>query len=598
MKFACTSNNTLITNLEGALFHPIPIDDSLWIPNNIHQLPYFFFQNIKNMNFKEIAFEVARELIANDIPADILKNIIDECFNFDIPLHSLSDDLHILELFHGPTLTFKDIGARFMSRIIRHFLPENKQIHIIVSTSGDTGSAVADAFFNMPNVIVHILYPRKLISSIQEIQMTNYGKNIIAYEVNGNFDDCQKLVKDTLADKQLCKLLTFFPANSINIARLIPQTFYYFWMYAQLKRRDSQLKNIYVSVPSGNLGNLTGGILAFKMGLPIKYFIAATNSNRAFGEYLYSNHISQKKAIPTISNAMDISIPNNLKRLKVIFNDNVDMQTKIASLAITDNETKKTIEEVYDMYGYTLDPHTSVGYSAFLKYISNNNIKHYTGVILATAHPAKFPEIMNKLNVKYDIPKQLKDIKDTGIKYNIKNNYNMWRNILIKSEGFNNITFIGMPGSGKSYIGKLLAKNINWNFIDIDKLIENTFNKKLHKIISDEGIDKFKQIEETFVLSQKGINNVFSPGGSVVYSSKAMNYLRNISLVIFLDVPFSIINYRIKNVNKRGVVLSKNQSLYDIYNERFPLYEKYSHMIINCNKYDETEIVEEIKKYI
>ena len=433
MSFVCTENE-LLTDLKGALYNPIPIDDRLWLPNNIEKMSKLFFDNIESMEFPEIAYKVAKNLIKNDIPDTILKNIINECFNFEIPLHNLENNLHIFELFHGPTLTFKDIGARFMSRIIQYFLKDNEIIHIIVATSGDTGSAVADAFFNIPNIMVHILYPKNLISEIQENQMTGYGNNVLAYEVDGNFDDCQSLIKKTLKDKSLCNKLNFFPANSINIARLIPQSLYYFWIYAQLKRIN-RIENIYITVPSGNLGNITGGILAYKMGLPVKKFIAAINNNKAFYEYLYDNNIKQKKAIPSVSNAMDISIPNNLIRLKSIFENNIEMQKVIDSISISDNETINTIKHVLEKYNYILDPHTAVGYAAYHKilkkniHLMDNNIN---GVIISTAHPAKFPEIMKSLNIKYKLPKQIENLNYNGHKISICNNFDEWKNILQK----------------------------------------------------------------------------------------------------------------------------------------------------------------------
>tara|TARA_B100000925_G_scaffold291885_1_gene282167 strand:- start:3623 stop:5416 length:1794 start_codon:yes stop_codon:yes gene_type:complete len=597
MKFSCTNNSTLITNLEGALFHPIPYENELWLPNKIHCLPMDFFQKIDTMSFNEIAYTVAKELIGSEIPENKLREIIDSSFNFDIPLHTLSENLHILELFHGPTFTFKDFGARFMSKIIKYFIGD-KDIDILVSTSGDTGSAVADAFYEIPNVKVHILYPKNRISSVQELQITNYGKNIIAYEVDGNFDDCQKMVKDTLADTTLKKLMTFFPANSISIARLIPQSFYYFWIYAQLKKQKCKINPIYISVPSGNLGNITGGIIAFKMGLPVKLFIAATNDNKAFGEYLYSNHISQKKAKHTISNAMDIGIPNNLIRLKSIFNDNKDMQTKIASFSISDIETKKTINNVYKKYKYTLDPHTAVGYSALERYISENSIENFTGIILATAHPAKFPEVMTRLNAPYIIPKKIYKMKDSGIKYCIKKDYKTWKNILIKSKNFKNVTLIGMPASGKSYIASVLSKKNRWNVLDIDRLIEDRYGKRLHKIIEEQGIEEFSKIEEYTAMSMTGINTIFSPGGSIINSKNAIEYLKSISLVIYLYTPFETINQRIKNPKKRGILIKDGETMRDLYNERVPLYEKYAHIIIDCSVNNESDICDIIMKYI
>ena len=599
MKFVCTNNTELKTNLKGALFNPIPIKDGLWIPNKIDKLPKTFFENIHNMSFKEIAYIIANQLIGEEIPSENLKNIVDVCFNFKIPLYKLSENLHILELFHGPTMTFKDIGARFMSEVIKYFIKDDK-IDIIVSTSGDTGSAVADAFYNIPNIKVHILYPKNKISKIQEFQITNYGKNIIPYEVEGNFDNCQQIIKDTLADKEVSKIMKLFPANSINIARLIPQSFYYFWLYSQLKKQNMNIKDLYVAIPSGNLGNLTGGIIAYKMGLPIEMFIGATNDNKAFSEYLYNNQINIQKVFHTISNAMDIGIPNNLIRLRSIFGDNINMQKKISSFSITESETKNTIEEVYKKFNYTLDPHTAVGYKALEKYLLKNNIKSYTGVVLSTAHPSKFPEVMEKLDVSVSIPSRISNLKKNGIKYNISLNYDIWKTMLIKSKNFKNVSLIGMPGTGKSYISKSLSIKNGWKLIEIDNIIENKYGQELSIIIKKYGNKYFKNIEEKITIQQtgKGNNNIFSTGGSIIYSDNAMKHLQDISLIIYLNTSVNTIIQRIGNPKKRGIVLEDNETIKSLYYKRSKLYEKYYHIQINCDKYNENEICQQIMIYL
>ena len=597
MKFACSGNKEYITNLEGALFNPIPIEETLWLPNTYHELSYDFFNNIHKMTFHEIALTISKQLIGTEIPENILKNIIEECFDFEIPLKKLNNKLYILELFHGPTLTFKDVGARFMSRILRYFIHKDKEVSIIVSTSGDTGSAVASAFHKLSNVNVHILYPKNMISQVQEKQIRSYGDNVYTYQVEGTFDDCQKLVKDTLNDENLRNMITFFPANSINIARLIPQTFYYFWMYAQLKKTNKQFKQIYISIPSGNLGNLTGGIIAYKLGLPIKHYIAATNANDSFGQYLYFDNIKNKKAVPTISNAMDVSIPNNLIRLKAIFKDNVDMQSKISSISINDKETKENITSVYNLYKYPMDPHTSVGYTALQKYISTKDIKSYTGIILSTAHPSKFPEVMDKLEIEYDIPSQLENLEYRSDRIYLKNNYSDWKNYLIKNSR-KNITLIGMPGVGKSHIGKELSKITNWSYLDVDRIMEYEKGKKLHMILEEMGNNDFKEYEQNCTLALKGKNTIFSPGGSVIYSEKAMNHLKNISLIIFLDNSFEVIKKRLGDYSKRGIVLKINQTLEHLYYERTCLCNKYHHIKIDCRKKQANKICEEIMKYI
>ena len=597
MKFVCTNNDVLVTNLEGALFHPIPLKDCLWIPYKLNKLPDSFFNNIHNMSFKEISYIVAENLIGNEIPEDELKNIIDECFNFEIPLHKLTDNFHILELFHGPTMTFKDVGARFMSKIIKYFIKDEK-IDIIVSTSGDTGSAVADAFYNIPNIKVHILYPKNKISQVQEFQITNYGKNIIPYEVEGNFDDCQQIIKDTLSDKKIEKIMKLFPANSINIARLIPQSFYYFWLYSQLKKNNKKINKIVLSVPSGNLGNLTGGILAYNMGLPIDMFIGATNDNKAFSEYLYNNDIKINQVFHTISNAMDIGIPNNLIRLKDIFGTNINMQKIITSFSITEKETIDTIKETYDKYNYTIDPHTAVGVKALQKYLVNDKNNDCIGIVLSTAHPCKFPEVMNKLPVSFSIPERISKLTKNGKKYSINNNYSIWRKMLIKSRNFKNISLIGMAGTGKSYMSKLIAKKIGWNILELDSLIEKKYNKKLIEIIELYGNDKFKSIEENITIEQKGINNIFSTGGSIIYSKNAMEYLKNETLIIYLNTSFETIIERLGDYTKRGIVIEQGDNIKCLYDRRHKLYNENCHLEIDCNKYDENQICEIIVDYL
>ena len=596
MKFISTKNN-LLSNLEGAIFNPIPVKESLWLPKDIEKLPIDFFNNIHNMTFNEICVTVATKLIGDEIPTENLKNIINECYDFDIPLIKISDNLHILELFHGPTMTFKDIGARFMSKIIQYF-SNNKKIDIIVSTSGDTGSAVADAFYNIPNIKVHILYPKNKISKIQEYQITNYGNNIIPYEVDGNFDNCQKLIKDTLSDKEMSNLMELFPANSINIARLIPQSFYYFWLYAQLKKKDENLNNIVISIPSGNLGNLTGGIIAKKLGLPINMFIAGTNDNKAFPEYLHNNEIKTNKVFHTISNAMDIGIPNNLIRLKSFFGNNLNMQKLIDSYSITESDTIHTIEKVYNLYKYCLDPHTAVGYKSIENFIEKKKIKDFTGIILSTAHPAKFPEVMDNLKVKYDIPTSIQNLKLNNNKHNLPFDYKIWKSMLIKSNNFKNITFIGMAGTGKSHISKLLSIKTKWELREIDDIIERSYGEKLNKLILKYGNDQFIKIEEDMVLRQNGNYNIFSPGGSIIYSEKAMEYLRNISLVIYLNTSINTILNRIGDYKKRGIVLKKGETIEQLYEDRHLLYSKYKHLEINCNLYNDKEIVNLVNSFI
>ena len=571
MKYVYTDGTQPISTLKEAMTNSMPSPNGLWLPDKLPKL----LLNDSKKSFHDIIYMVLRALLSNEISDSVLRTIIKESFNFSIPLVHLHDNIHILELFHGPTMTFKDVGARFMARIIRHLIPD-KTINVVAATSGDTGGAVADAFSLLPNVNVNIFYPSGLISSIQEKQITSYGKNVKAYSVDGNFDDCQSIVKQLLRDKIILSESFIFPANSINIIRLIPQVSYYFWAYAQLNTN----KPVNFCVPSGNLGNITAGVIAYLMGLPVHKFIVATNINKTFGTYLTTGIIPDVKAIPSLSCAMDISIPNNLIRLKYLFKDRIHMQSKIKSYSITDEETLHTISNVHKIHNYILDPHTSVGYTAIDKYNSKNthNLTELTipTILLSTAHPAKFPEVLKKAQLYPDIPNQLRRfLTMTSHKINIDKSYSVWRNMIGK-----NITLIGMPGAGKTTIGKELSFKMNKLFIDTDCVIEKKFDKKLHEIIKQKGNDIFLNIEEQTILNLQCSNTIISTGGSVIYSEKAMQYLQKISTIIYLDVPLSTLYKRLNNLTERGVILKENQTLEDLFNERNILYKKYSHIIL------------------
>lgn len=601
MKFTSTSadkiNNFLKSNFKNCLLNPIPLENSLWLPDNIQKLDDEFFKKIDKMDFNSIALTVLENLLGEDIPKNELSNIINDSFNFKIPLIKCKDDLFILELFHGPTFTFKDVGSRFMSRILKYYYPIGTEtFDIIVSTSGDTGSAVADAFQDIPNVKVHILYPKNMISLVQEKQLTTYGKNVFAYEVDGNFDECQNLIKKTLADKDINNRLLFFPANSINIARLIPQCLYYFWSYALLKKYSN--KDPIICVPSGNLGNLSGGVLAYKLGLPVKKFIGATNKNNTFERFIKEGSDilkNVKRAEPTLSSAMDISLPNNLKRLQYIFKDS-NINNLISSYSVSDEETLNGIKDFWEKYNYSLDPHTSVGYQAVNKFKIDNNLDN-PFIILSTAHPAKFFQIMDKTKIPYSMPQKIsKLLNSKGEKEFLKNNYNNWKEKLIENS-FENITLIGMPFSGKSYIGNFIADTLKYQVLDFDRLLEKKFKMKLSEILIKNGNDKFKELEEQSIveLPKEIAKIVYSPGGSIVYSDKSMNYLKKISKIIFLDVPYETLLDRKKIFEEtygdtRGIVYKPGQTFEDLYNERYPLYKKYADKIIDCKFLSQNDI--------
>ena len=392
------------TNIKTAILKGLADDGGLFMPEYIPQLDSAFFENLPNLRLQEIGFRVAREFLGESIPNENLKEIIDEVLNFEIPAVKISENIYSLELFHGPTMAFKDVGARFMARMMSYF-SEGKPMKVIAATSGDTGSAVASGFFGVPGIEVYILYPKGKVSPLQEKQLTTWGGNIQALEIDGTFDDCQALAKQILSDEELNQKFTLTSANSINIARLIPQSFYYFWAFAQLQKLG---KPIVFSVPSGNFGNLTAGLFAKKMGLPIHHFVASTNANDIVPNYLETGIYTAKSSVQTISNAMDVGNPSNFERMKNLFDNDVsEFKREIDSYSFSDEETKNAMRKVRNDFGYTLDPHGAVAYLGFQKYLEKNN-EELIGVLLETAHPAKFVEVVeNVLKETIEIPEKL-----------------------------------------------------------------------------------------------------------------------------------------------------------------------------------------------
>jgi threonine synthase len=382
-------------------------DMGLFFPESIPVLNPDFITSLPSLSTVEIGFAVMKPYVDGIIPDDILKNIIEETLSFDIPLVRIKENIYALELFHGPTLAFKDVGARFMSRCLGYF-SKKRQGHIIVlvATSGDTGGAVADGFFGVDGVDVVILYPSGKVSPVQELQLTTFGSNIHALEVNGDFDACQRIVKQAFADKELTGNLFLTSANSINIARWLPQQIYYF---LALKQWPFEQPPVF-SVPSGNFGNICAGILAWKSGLPVSHFIAACNVNDTVPVYLQTGEYTPVKAKPTISNAMDVGDPSNFSRIMQIFDHSLPMLKQyLSSYSISDSETAETIEKVFQHYNYLLDPHGAVGYLALEKYIIEK--QDVRGIILETAHPVKFPESIEKITGKaIPFPEQVQKI--------------------------------------------------------------------------------------------------------------------------------------------------------------------------------------------
>lgn len=382
-------------SLRDAVMKGIADDGGLFMPHEIVPFESKVIAQMHEMTFPEICITVAKNMIDGAVPEDVVIEIILKSCTFDAPLFPLTDKISVLELFHGPTLSFKDFGARFMAQLMSYFARNyGRELTILVATSGDTGSAIADAFYGVPGIRVVILYPQGKISAIQEQQIATYGRNITALEVKGTFDDCQALVKAAFADKELAEKMSLTSANSINIARLIPQSFYYFYAYAQMRPFTPPP---IVAVPSGNFGNLTAGLLAMRMGMPVARFIAATNINDTFPKFLESGHYSPAPSKQTISNAMDVGNPSNFARILDLYQYNHQYMIKdIVGKSYTDDQTRVAIQEIYGKYGYIADPHGAVAYLGLIDYMNNNPSK-YPGIFLETAHPAKFMETVQPL---------------------------------------------------------------------------------------------------------------------------------------------------------------------------------------------------------
>ena len=409
MKLYSTKNPTKFVSLKEAVFKGLPEDNGLYMPENIPQLSPDFIKNLKDHSFQSIAFEVAKTMIGDAIPETALKNIVESSIDFPAPVVRLDDTTHILELFHGPSLAFKDFGARFMAQLMSYFnRNDNQELVILVATSGDTGGAVAAGFYEALGIKVVILYPSGKVSMLQEKQLTTLGKNIAALEVDGTFDDCQALVKQAFLDDTLTSKIRLSSANSINIARLIPQSFYYFEAYKQLDTKD---KPVVFSVPSGNFGNLTAGLFAKKMGLPVHEFIAATNANDVVPQYLETGVYIPTPSVRTLSNAMDVGNPSNFARILDIYGSTWNNMTKeIKGYTFNDEATKEGVKEVFKKYNYIIDPHGAVGYLALKEYQKENDV---VGVVLETAHPTKFLDDMESiLEQKIAIPERLASLAD------------------------------------------------------------------------------------------------------------------------------------------------------------------------------------------
>jgi len=396
------------TSFKDAVKRGLAPDKGLYFPESITPLAEGFFSNIDNLSYSEIAFEAIKQFVSPEIPDNVLKTIVEETLSFDFPVVKLNDSISILELFHGPTMAFKDVGARFMACCLGYFNQNNdKEVTVLVATSGDTGGAVANGFLGVTGVNVIILYPSGKVSDIQEKQLTTLGQNIKALEVNGTFDDCQAMVKTAFLDESLTSKVRLTSANSINVARWLPQLFYFIFAYKQLYKK---YKKIVFTVPSGNFGNICAGMMAQQLGLPVHHFVAANNANNVVTRYLISQLYEPKPSVQTISNAMDVGAPSNFVRIQEIYKNNFEtLKDNLSSYSFTDNETKEAMLEMFNKYNYVADPHGAVGYLGCKAYLKENPDAQC--VFLETAHPTKFLDVVEDVvKEKQPLPEQIQSV--------------------------------------------------------------------------------------------------------------------------------------------------------------------------------------------
>ena len=430
MKYYSTNKQSPFVDFKEATIKGQAPDKGLYFPETIPSVSQEWLDNIDGISNEEIAYRVIRPYTGNTIPEEKLYEIVKETVNFPIPLVQVDNAIYSLELFHGPTLAFKDVGARFMSRCLGYFVKDKStKVTVLVATSGDTGGAVANGFYGVDGVEVVILYPSGKVSPVQEKQLTTLGKNIHALEVQGTFDDCQAMVKTAFADTDVTDKLFLTSANSINVARWLPQQFYYFFAWKQWNDKDNPPV---ISVPSGNFGNICAGILAMQSGLPVKHFIAASNINDIVSDYLQTQLLKPKAALPTLSNAMDVGNPSNFVRILEIFNNQFpELKKRLSSFTITDQETRETIRRVYTDYNYLLDPHGAVGYLSLKRYLADHLSDQ--GIFLETAHPVKFPDAVEKeTGHSITLPESVRSIMDAEKKSTvIKPSYNSLKEFLL-----------------------------------------------------------------------------------------------------------------------------------------------------------------------
>ncbi len=430
MKFYSLNHQAPNVSFQEAVVNGIAPDRGLYFPESISALPVDFFQNIENYSNNEIAYELIKQFVGDEIPEKELKEIIEDTLSFDFPLVEVEKDIFSLELFHGPTMAFKDVGARFMARCLSYF-NKNKttELTVLVATSGDTGGAVASGFLGVKGVQVVILYPSGKVSKVQEKQLTTLGQNIKALEVTGTFDDCQDMVKTAFLDHEITDKMQLTSANSINVARWLPQMFYFAFAYKQLKNNS---KEVVFSIPSGNFGNICAGMMAQQLGLPIYHFIAATNVNRVVPNFMQTGNYIPLKSIQTISNAMDVGNPSNFIRIQNIFNNDFEkIKEHLSSFSFSDEETKETILSIYKNSNYITDPHGAVGYLGLKKYLKNDSDKQ--GVFFETAHPVKFLDVIEPvIDKKIDFPEQIKQVINKKKEASLIDSYKQLKEFLLK----------------------------------------------------------------------------------------------------------------------------------------------------------------------
>lgn len=437
MKYYSTNNKAPIATLAKAVTKGLAEDKGLYMPERVPELPTSFFDNIENLSLQEIAYEVAKALFNLDIEDEDLKRIVNDTLSFEIPLTKVENNIYSLELFHGPTLAFKDVGARFMARLLQYFIHKGiyqtkATVNVLTATSGDTGSAVANGFLGVDGIHVFILYPKGKVSKIQESQFTTLGRNITAIEVDGVFDDCQALVKNAFMDEELNHKMILTSANSINVARFLPQSFYYFYAYSQLKKcSPSQASNLVMCVPSGNFGNITAGFIAKRMGLPIKRFIAANNANDIFYNYLKSGEYKPQPSIATLANAMDVGDPSNFTRILDLYNHSwKQIKNIVSGETYNDEQIKSAMRNCYKANTMCLTHHGACGYQALKDALKPDEI----GVFLETAHPAKFKEKVDDiLSINLAIPERLKAfMKNERQVIDLPNDFSVFKNFLLQ----------------------------------------------------------------------------------------------------------------------------------------------------------------------